>query len=222
MAVRRIASSLSYANVVATVALFAALGGSAWAATGGLRSSSGVIHGCVSQRSHVLSVITAGRRCGRRSAALSFNAKGVPGAAGAAGPQGQPGPLGPQGVPGKNGVDGAIGRSGPQGTPGTDGKNAVSLYAWVRQDGTISASSPGVSVLNEAAGEFMVTFPLNVSACVPTASIGLNTANTFVAGSVATTPSDALDPDGIPVTTFNTVGSVAANAFDWIVTCPVS
>jgi hypothetical protein len=125
-------------------------------------------------------------------------------------------------VPGKNGADGSIGRSGPPGTPGTNGKNAVSLYAWVRQDGTISASSPGVSVLNAAAGEFVVTFPQNVSACVPTASIGLNTANAFVAGSVATAPSNELDPGGIPITTFNTAGSVAANAFDLIVTCPVS
>jgi hypothetical protein len=52
MVVRRIASSLSYANVVATVALFVALGGSAWAATGGVKSSNGVIHGCVSKGSH--------------------------------------------------------------------------------------------------------------------------------------------------------------------------
>lgn len=35
-------------------------------------------------------------------------------------------------------------------------------------------------------------------------------------------PQTRLDPDGIPVTTFNTAGSVAANAFDLIVTCPVS
>lgn len=219
---RRIASSLSYANVMATVALFAALGGSAWAATGGLKSSNGVIHGCVSKRSHVLSVVTGRRQCGRGSTALPFNAKGVQGAAGVAGPHGQPGPQGPRGVPGKNGADGATGRAGQQGTPGTDGKDAASLYAWVRQNGTISASSPGVSVLEGAAGEFLVTFPQNVSACVPTASIGLNTANTFVAGAVATTPSGALDPDDIPVTTFNVAGSVAANAFDLIVTCPVS
>ncbi len=55
--------SMSYANVMATAALFLALGGGAFAATGGLKSKPGVIHGCVSKRTHVLRVLKAGRKC---------------------------------------------------------------------------------------------------------------------------------------------------------------
>ena len=81
---RRIVGSLSYANVMATVALFLALGGGAFAATGALKSKPGVIHGCVSKSTHVLRVLKASSKCGRGSVTLTFNAKGVAGVAGPA------------------------------------------------------------------------------------------------------------------------------------------
>src|SRR5450432_3117221 len=97
---RKLSGSLSYANVMATVAVFLALGGGAFAATTGLAAKGGTIHGCVSTRSHVLTVLKAGQRCARGHVALAFNTKGVPGArgpAGATGPAGPAGPAGPRG-----------------------------------------------------------------------------------------------------------------------------
>ena len=81
---RKLGRSFSYANVMATVAVFLALGGGAFAATTGFTSKGGTIHGCVSTRSHVLTVLKPGKRCGRGHVALAFNAKGVPGARGPA------------------------------------------------------------------------------------------------------------------------------------------
>jgi hypothetical protein len=84
-----IRSHLTFANVASSVALFVALGGSAYAATNGLFvSRSGTIHGCV-HRSGELSVTRAGRRCPRHTKNLTFNQtgpQGRTGTAGAAGP----------------------------------------------------------------------------------------------------------------------------------------
>ena len=55
---RKLGRSLSYANVMATVAVFLALGGGAFAATKGLTTKGGAIHGCVSARTHVLTVLS--------------------------------------------------------------------------------------------------------------------------------------------------------------------
>jgi hypothetical protein len=51
---------LTYANVVATAALFMAMGSGAYAALG---SSNHVFHGCVDIGSRVLRVIPSGRAC---------------------------------------------------------------------------------------------------------------------------------------------------------------
>ena len=68
----KLGRSLSYANVMATVAVFLALGGGAFAATKGLTTKGGAIHGCVSARTHVLTVLKPGKRCGRGHVALAF------------------------------------------------------------------------------------------------------------------------------------------------------
>jgi hypothetical protein len=103
---RRIRARLSYANVVATAALFVALGGGAYAVSG--IPSRGVFHGCVSNSTGVLRVVTSARACHRvvrngphRNSgefAISWNqhgAQGLPGLAGAQGVQGPPGQAGP-------------------------------------------------------------------------------------------------------------------------------
>jgi len=84
---------LTYSNVVSSLALFAALGGSTWAATSRLVSSSGTINGCVSSRG-TLTIVKPGRRCPRHTTPISFSQRGP---AGAPGPQGPPGQSGPQG-----------------------------------------------------------------------------------------------------------------------------
>src|SRR5438270_5767250 len=56
---------LTYANVMATLALFVALGGGAYAASGGLVSSSGYVQECVRSRGGVPRVVHAHARCSR-------------------------------------------------------------------------------------------------------------------------------------------------------------
>jgi hypothetical protein len=90
---------LSYANVVSTVALFAALGGgglAAIAATGGNR----VIHACYVKKTGNLRVNAGNKKCGKKESALSFNQQGPRGAAGVAGVPGTPGSTGARGADG--------------------------------------------------------------------------------------------------------------------------
>lgn len=77
---------LSYANVMASVALFVALGGGAYAVTSSsFVSRSGAITGCVPKKGGALRVVKSGRRCPRGTVPLVFNIKGPQGARG---PQG--------------------------------------------------------------------------------------------------------------------------------------
>src|SRR5437660_12404555 len=87
-AMRAFRDRLSYANVVATLALFVAVGGGAWAASGGLIGSNGVIHGCVPNKGGTLTIVAPGQKCRRGLTAISFNRQGRLGLRGAAGAQG--------------------------------------------------------------------------------------------------------------------------------------
>jgi hypothetical protein len=91
---------LTFSNVVATVALFVALGGGAYAAVGNpFVSISGSIQGCV--KNGVLDVVKAGKRCPRHSTPLRFTQVG---------PRGK---QGIQGIPGPKGDKGDHGPAGP-------------------------------------------------------------------------------------------------------------
>jgi hypothetical protein len=104
---KAVRSRLTYANVVATGALFVALGGGAYALSG-VPDRSGVYHGCVAT-SGALRVVAKASSCrktktvrrGRRrvripgESAISWNQKGAPGAPGAPGTPGTPGTPGP-------------------------------------------------------------------------------------------------------------------------------
>ncbi len=213
---RRLGRSLSYANVMATVALFLALGGGAFAATKGLATKGGVIHGCVSARTHVLTVLKPGGRCGRGQVALAFDAKGVPGATGPAGPAGQTG---------KAGAVGAAGTAGKAGTQGTPGKNAVSLFVSTLESGTIVNSSGSVTVSAGGNGSYIVTFPQDVSKCAPTISIGNTSGNTLPAGFAAARADGPINPndlDLVDVVTHNAAGTATNLPFNLAMNCPVS
>ncbi len=75
-------AKLSYANVVATIALFVALGGSAWAtnARGGPSTTdstaAGTIHACVRKQGGSLRVVSAGTQCARTESPLDWNVAG--------------------------------------------------------------------------------------------------------------------------------------------------
>jgi hypothetical protein len=83
----------TYANVTATLALFVALGGGAYAATNVFVTRTGAVRVCVA-RNGVASVVKAGRKCRRSQKTLVLNQKGPTGAHGPAGPRGRQGPGG--------------------------------------------------------------------------------------------------------------------------------
>jgi hypothetical protein len=101
---RAVRSRLTYANVVATGALFVALGGGAYALNG-VPDRSGVFHGCVSNAMGVLRVVTSASSCQKAKTvrrngkkvrlpgefAVAWNQKGAAGMTGAGGAQGPPG-----------------------------------------------------------------------------------------------------------------------------------
>jgi hypothetical protein len=90
---------VSYANVVASLALFVALGGGAYAATSAFVSSTGAVTACVSKHGGAVAIVKAGRHCPKATTLLSLSERGQPGAAG------------PAGAPGANGVDGQPGQN---------------------------------------------------------------------------------------------------------------
>jgi hypothetical protein len=106
-------SRLTYANVMATVAVFLALGGGAYALSG-IPDGGGVYHACVAS-SGALRVVTKASSClkartvkrGKRrvripgESAIAWNQQGLRGIQGGQGPQGQ------QGGQGQNGAAGA-------------------------------------------------------------------------------------------------------------------
>jgi len=90
---------LSYANVAATLAVFIALGGGAYAATGGLVASNGTVRLCVGAHG-ALSAAKAGRRCARGARTIVIDQRGPSGPIGATGPTGATGASGLQGPAG--------------------------------------------------------------------------------------------------------------------------
>ena len=108
-------SHLTYANVMATGAMFLALGGGAYALSAA-PDGSGVFHGCVSKKTGVLRVAASGRSCrGARKRhgrvvdpgefAIAWNEHGQPG------PQGIQGVQGVQGDPGRSGATNVVART---------------------------------------------------------------------------------------------------------------
>jgi hypothetical protein len=100
--------SLSYANVMSTIAVFIALGGGAWAATGLQSSSTSAINACVKKKGAKkgqLRIVSATATCKKSERALSWTAVGTPG------------PIGPKGDKGDKGDQGIQGLAGSPDTP---------------------------------------------------------------------------------------------------------
>ena len=101
-----IKSRLSYANVMATGAMFVALGGGAYALKG-VPDRNGVLHGCVSKKTGLLRMVARASSCHKPSGrgrqrdpgefAVRWNQQGQPGAPGAPGAVGQSGAVGAPG-----------------------------------------------------------------------------------------------------------------------------
>jgi hypothetical protein len=125
---------LTYANIMASIAVFVALGGGAYAAvSASIPDRSGVIHGCYKKKNGNLRLTSSGR-CSRRSErAIAFNQRGRAGA------------QGPRGVQGIKGLAGAPGAKGEQ---GSQGPGATSFQTTIASGGssTLASLSNGVTV----------------------------------------------------------------------------
>lgn len=109
---------LSYANVVATTALFLAISGGVAVAVTSIVGADGTINGCYNTANGMLRVVAAGTQCREPEAALKWSQRGPKGEQGI---QGVPGPKGDKGDPGIQGVPGAKGDKGDRGLPGPKG-----------------------------------------------------------------------------------------------------
>jgi hypothetical protein len=103
---RGVRARVSYANVVATLAILFSMTGAAVAAK----------HYLINSTSQISPKVLK---------AIEGHHTGTPGAAGAQGPAGPAGPVGPQGVPGNEGPRGATGPAGNEGAPGQVQKPAT-------------------------------------------------------------------------------------------------
>jgi hypothetical protein len=127
---------LSYANVTATLALFIALGGGAYAAAGSpFVGSSGAISGCVKTKGGPLTIVKAGRKCPKGTVSLVLNTKGA---------------TGPQGATGATGAAGATG-TGTKGEQGPPGPSGISDYQKV--ESSFKKSSGGSTNVGGATAE---------------------------------------------------------------------
>ena len=135
---------LTYANAMATVAVFVSLGGGAYAA-GVLPSASvgtaqlkrdAVTSSRVKDGTLRASDFAAGLPAGTRGSAGADGATGAPGAPGAPGAQGAPGAPGAPGAAGARGPAGPVGPRGPAGRDGDDGQGFTTV-----REGTLTVGS---------------------------------------------------------------------------------
>jgi hypothetical protein len=130
---------------MATIALFVALGGGAYAASGGLVSSSGFVQECVGSHGGVPRVVRAHARCPRHTIPLFL---ATPGATTLKGPRGKRGATGPRG---HTGAPGPTGPAGPAG-PATPGAYAFSLTSASGTEQAVAAKFAGSNELRLVCG----------------------------------------------------------------------
>jgi hypothetical protein len=163
-----------HATIVAYLALFAALGGGAMAATGAFVDSAGKIRGCVTKKGK-LTVLKRGKKCPRKTTQITWNQRGP---AGVAGQIGATGPKGDQGNPGTPGTPGTPGAPGSARAFGhVDIFGADPDFRGDRQGITSVRREPTVAV-----GSFCIE---------PAASLGIGTTTTS-ANATALASADAI------------------------------
>jgi hypothetical protein len=73
---------------------------------------------------------------------------------------------GERGPAGEDGIDGASGNDGQDGLDGQDGQDAANLWAQIKADGSVNASSSGVTATGSAStGVYYVNFGVDISEC---------------------------------------------------------
>jgi hypothetical protein len=134
---------LTYANVMASIAVFIALGGGAYAAVSSIPGPDGVIHGCYAKKRGNLRLVGAGRRCSKREYAIAFNQQG---------PRGK---TGSRGATGSRGSTGATGSSGAPGARGEQGPGASTFTATLASGApktALAALANGVTLSGQCSG----------------------------------------------------------------------
>jgi hypothetical protein len=150
---------LTYANVVASLALFLALGGAAFAATQLPRNSVGT--GQLKPEA-----VTAGKIAKKARNQLR-GATGPTGPAGAQGKTGKQGGRGPTGPAGARGATGATGPTGPRGATGPAGADGTGPATEVFRASTLSipaAEERQVLLQNLAPGAYLISADVEVAA----------------------------------------------------------
>jgi hypothetical protein len=158
---------LTYANVAASLALFLALGGAAYAATQLPKNSVGT-------NQIRKEAVTAAKIAKKTRRQLQ----------GARGPQGPQGPQGKTGKTGAKGATGARGAQGNTGAPGADGTGpAFEVVAGAKP---IEAVGSSVVAQNLAPGAYVVTADVVVeSAATTSVTCSLNGSNSEAVGDVS-------------------------------------
>jgi hypothetical protein len=159
---------LTYANVVASLALFLALGGAAFAATQLPRNSVGT--GQLKPEA-----VTSGKIAKKTRNQLR-------GVQGPQGPQGKTGKAGAKGATGARGATGASGAAGTKGAAGTDGTGpAFEVFATGKAIAT-SPSSTVIATQGLAAGAYVLSANVVVEGSgEPTVTCNLNAGGESVA-----------------------------------------
>src|SRR4051794_7969218 len=139
---------LTYANVMATIAVFVALGGGAYAAIKLPKNSVGTAQ-------LKKNAVTGAKVKDGSLIAKDFKAGQLPvGAQGAKGDKGDPGA---PGAPGTAGTAGTNGTNGTDGLAGKDGANAATNVVVHRVIQGVVAATPGTATVNCANGEHLVS-----------------------------------------------------------------
>jgi hypothetical protein len=154
----RVRSRLTYANVLASLALFIALGGASYAAVQIPKASVGTKqlkrNAVTSPKVKPGSLLVSDFRASQRSALR-----------GPAGPEGPRGATGPEGLHGPRGATGPEGPEGPRGATGPAGPPAPRRWAEVRDvNGELALvnQSGGISFDQTGVGVFLLTPAGNV------------------------------------------------------------
>jgi hypothetical protein len=110
---------------------------------------------------------------------------------------------------------GAIGPQGPAGPAGAPGTNAVSYFVAVSGAGEILRGNAGSKHTTNGSGSYTITFPRNMSACVPSVTLGGIDLNSQPPGFVTTRD----DGGTVGVQIYDTAGNPADRSFNLVVVC---
>lgn len=191
---------VSFANVVSSLALFVALGGTGYAAVALPNNSVGT-----SQLKK--SAVTSAKIRDRSLKAVDFAAGQIPA-----------GPAGAKGATGDKGGTGTVGPAGPTGLTGPAGAPATALWAVVNASGTLARGSTGVTSVYSGASFYTVTFPRDVTQCAYEATIGGVSTSYGGKGEISTYSANAA-PSSVTVVTHDSTGAFSDRPFHLAVFC---